>query len=159
MYISGVLVAICAAAAGDPAGVVGSAAASTANETSALYVKRSVSPFSPWSECTATCGVGSKKRIRDILQQPAMGSAKCPHTMGIRNCNIHPCPAAPEVPVSPAAVTAAGGSAPPTMLSAPPALPLVASAVAPAEEAPPVKIVKKHGKKKLPSIDDFKESC
>lgn len=43
-----------------------------------------VSPWSEWSKCTKTCGIGYQERTRTVLTEPAPGGAPCPKVMARR---------------------------------------------------------------------------
>jgi hypothetical protein len=49
-----------------------------------------VSPFSPWSRCTKSCGGGSQLRAR-AETRPFYGGKACPHFEETRACNTHAC--------------------------------------------------------------------
>ena len=54
-----------------------------------------VSEFAPWSACSAPCGGGGKKRVRNVLVQPVTGShhgKQCPHLEETEPCNQQKCP-------------------------------------------------------------------
>ncbi|MFT7818109.1 thrombospondin type-1 domain-containing protein 7B-like [Arapaima gigas] len=53
-----------------------------------------VSQFSPWSDCSRTCGAGLQHRTRAVLAGPVYGGASCPNLTQTRPCeNLPPCPA------------------------------------------------------------------
>lgn len=45
-----------------------------------------VSDWSEWSECTKPCGLGEKKRQRQILNEPKKDGKPCPSLTEIRWC-------------------------------------------------------------------------
>ena len=50
-------------------------------------------PFGDWSECTASCGQGSKVRARTCSQQPINGSEQCEGiAFEFENCTLAECP-------------------------------------------------------------------
>ena len=50
-------------------------------------------PFGDWSECTATCGQGSKVRARACSHQPINGSEQCDgNAFEFENCTMAECP-------------------------------------------------------------------
>jgi hypothetical protein len=51
-----------------------------------------VLPFSSWSDCSTTCGVGAYHRTRDIEITPSAGGAPCPGLVEHRKCSLGPCP-------------------------------------------------------------------
>ena len=51
-----------------------------------------VSPFSPWTACSRTCGEGEQQRKRAVLAQPQGVGHKCPPLAATQKCNVGPCP-------------------------------------------------------------------
>ncbi len=51
-----------------------------------------VSEWSSWTTCDKSCGGGTQKRSRTILQQPANGGAVCPVLAETQQCNTQACP-------------------------------------------------------------------
>lgn len=51
-----------------------------------------VTDWSPWSECSSTCGTGYKTRQRFIAQMPTDNGQNCPPLQEYRECNPQPCP-------------------------------------------------------------------
>ena len=50
-------------------------------------------PFGDWSECTASCGQGSKVRARACSHQPINGSEQCEgNAFEFENCKMAECP-------------------------------------------------------------------
>ncbi|XP_067860093.1 thrombospondin type-1 domain-containing protein 7A-like isoform X1 [Heptranchias perlo] len=49
--------------------------------------------FTPWSECTKSCGVGLQHRIRQILVPPLYGGEPCPNLTEFRTCTFNSCEA------------------------------------------------------------------
>ena len=50
-------------------------------------------PFGDWSECTATCGQGSKVRARACSHQPINGSEQCDgNAFEFETCKMAECP-------------------------------------------------------------------
>ena len=46
-----------------------------------------------WGQCTKTCGGGTQKRTRSVIQQSVFGGIPCPETASETNeCNAKPCP-------------------------------------------------------------------
>jgi len=53
----------------------------------------SMSTWTPWSTCTATCNTGSRQRIRFVLKDAQYGGEPCPVSKEeVASCNDHPCP-------------------------------------------------------------------
>ena len=50
-----------------------------------------VSPFSPWSGCSKTCGGGTQTRLRVVLQHPSR-PLLCPYLSETRVCGARHCP-------------------------------------------------------------------
>nr|XP_015213731.1 PREDICTED: thrombospondin type-1 domain-containing protein 7B isoform X1 [Lepisosteus oculatus]XP_015213732.1 PREDICTED: thrombospondin type-1 domain-containing protein 7B isoform X1 [Lepisosteus oculatus] len=46
-----------------------------------------VSEFSPWSDCSKTCGTGLQHRTRAVLATPVYGGANCPNLTETRTCS------------------------------------------------------------------------
>jgi len=51
-----------------------------------------VSDWSPWTECSASCGGGKAFRYRRVDQQPKAGGLACPILSLWRDCAVAPCP-------------------------------------------------------------------
>jgi hypothetical protein len=51
-----------------------------------------MSPWTTLSQCSATCGKGTKTRTRIALQQPSDGGAPCPAAREAIACDSGPCP-------------------------------------------------------------------
>ena len=50
------------------------------------------SSYGDWSQCSATCGGGTKTAERTIIQQGAHGGKECNGTaLKIEKCNDQPC--------------------------------------------------------------------
>lgn len=49
-------------------------------------------PWGSWGDCTATCSVGIKVRVRTIEVNPAYGGRECESLAGQTTCNAGPCP-------------------------------------------------------------------
>ena len=54
-----------------------------------------VSPWTPWTTCSRTCGDGVQQRKRGVLAEPQGIGHKCPALDETKPCNLKPC-AAPE---------------------------------------------------------------
>ena len=50
-----------------------------------------VSDWSMWSQCSATCGTGSRTKTRTVERQPQYGGRACPSLAEQENCNTQPC--------------------------------------------------------------------
>uniref|UniRef100_A0A914I7F5 Spondin-1 n=1 Tax=Globodera rostochiensis TaxID=31243 RepID=A0A914I7F5_GLORO len=53
-----------------------------------------MSEWSPWSECSVTCGRGKRSRHRSVKSLPQNGGNKCPprdHRVQERHCEMRPC--------------------------------------------------------------------
>ena len=51
--------------------------------------------FTPWSECDASCGIGTQSRTFNIIQPPQFNGSDCDYQNGInytRPCSNRPCP-------------------------------------------------------------------
>ena len=61
-----------------------------------------VGQWTPWSNCSNTCGGGAMQRYRSIYFQPDPGSHlghdNCPPTHEMKQCNRQPCPRTPVAP-------------------------------------------------------------
>jgi hypothetical protein len=51
-----------------------------------------VSDWSPWSDCSGSCGGGIQKQTRTIIQRPENGGKACPELTQSKDCNTHACP-------------------------------------------------------------------
>lgn len=51
-----------------------------------------VGPWSPWTNCSATCGPGQMTRTREMLQPPENGASQCPDLNQTRSCLMPECP-------------------------------------------------------------------
>ena len=56
------------------------------------------SPWSGWTPCTKSCGIGLKARARMVLAQPTHGGLACPTLMENVECNIAACEALAVIP-------------------------------------------------------------
>ena len=52
-----------------------------------------ISPFGPWSACSATCGQGFKHRRRMATGGAAFGGRSCPAVAEVKLCVVRPCTA------------------------------------------------------------------
>lgn len=52
-----------------------------------------VSEFSPWSECSKTCGSGLQHRTRHVVAPPRFGGSGCPNLTEFQVCQSGPCEA------------------------------------------------------------------
>ncbi|XP_029444834.1 thrombospondin type-1 domain-containing protein 7A isoform X2 [Rhinatrema bivittatum] len=50
-----------------------------------------VSEFSPWSECSKTCGNGLQHRTRHIVASAQFGGSACPNLTEFQVCQSYPC--------------------------------------------------------------------
>ena len=50
-----------------------------------------VEDWSSWSECSATCGGGTRTRERKVVQEPENGGAACQDREEEESCNTEPC--------------------------------------------------------------------
>ncbi|XP_032901589.1 thrombospondin type-1 domain-containing protein 7A isoform X1 [Amblyraja radiata] len=50
-----------------------------------------VAEFTPWSECTKSCGVGLQHRLRQILLPPLNGGEPCPKLTEFQTCTFNSC--------------------------------------------------------------------
>lgn len=91
-------------AAGDGAecpALVGSVACGSPNGTCGGPTADCIlSPWSPWSICSASCGPGQQTRTRFVLE-PAQGSGACPARTESRACQVATCPVPVPCAVSP----------------------------------------------------------
>ena len=55
-------------------------------------VNCTVLPWSEWSDCSVTCGVGSESRDRKVLTKPSNGGKECPDLEETRECQQPGCP-------------------------------------------------------------------
>ena len=51
-----------------------------------------VSPWGPWTECSKTCGDGSKNKKRSVTQEKAGTGSECLSLSEQEECNIAVCP-------------------------------------------------------------------
>ena len=51
-----------------------------------------VGDWSEWSDCSATCGGGTKTRGRGVVQEAENGGAVCPALEEEGSCNTDQCP-------------------------------------------------------------------
>jgi len=51
-----------------------------------------VSSFSPWTDCSVTCGGGTQKRGRSVVQLSVNGGTPCPLLAEQRDCSTSSCP-------------------------------------------------------------------
>ena len=51
-----------------------------------------VEDWSSWSDCSATCGGGTKTRGRGVVQEAENGGAACPTLEEEEPCNTDQCP-------------------------------------------------------------------
>ena len=58
---------------------------------SPIPVDCKVSDWSMWSQCSATCGTGSRTKTRTVERQPQYGGRACPSLAEQENCNTQPC--------------------------------------------------------------------
>eukprot|EP01054_Gregarina_sp_Poly1_P007313 Gregarina_sp_Poly_1__7312@NODE_401_length_8884_cov_129_699331_g327_i0_p1_GENE_NODE_401_length_8884_cov_129_699331_g327_i0NODE_401_length_8884_cov_129_699331_g327_i0_p1_ORF_typecomplete_len2342_score300_69TSP_1/PF00090_19/0_00028TSP_1/PF00090_19/6_5e13TSP_1/PF00090_19/3e07TSP_1/PF00090_19/6_6e07TSP_1/PF00090_19/9_3e11TSP_1/PF00090_19/6_7e10TSP_1/PF00090_19/1_8e04TSP_1/PF00090_19/1_8e04Notch/PF00066_17/1_6e03Notch/PF00066_17/1_2e03Notch/PF00066_17/8_1e03Notch/PF00066_17/1_2e04Notch/PF00066_17/3_2e len=56
-----------------------------------------VTEWSEFDECSASCGGGEQKRVRDIIVPAANGGTPCPPLWDIQQCNVEPCSIASDV--------------------------------------------------------------
>jgi len=56
-----------------------------------------VEDWSTWSDCSATCGGGTKTRGRGVVQEAENGGAVCPALEDEKSCNTDQCPVDCEV--------------------------------------------------------------
>jgi len=61
------------------------------------YVGCKVEDWSSWSDCSATCGGGTKTRGRGVVQEAEDGGAVCPALEEEESCNTDQCPVDCEV--------------------------------------------------------------
>ncbi|KAF3833452.1 hypothetical protein F7725_024656 [Dissostichus mawsoni] len=50
-----------------------------------------VSEFSPWTQCSKTCGIGLQNRIRFVLAPPLFGGSACPNLTEFHTCQPGNC--------------------------------------------------------------------
>merc|ERR1719447_2721711 len=62
-----------------------------------IVVDCKVEDWSTWSDCSATCGGGTKTRGRGVLQEAENGGAVCPALEEEEPCNTDQCPIDCEV--------------------------------------------------------------
>ncbi|XP_032223491.1 spondin-1 isoform X2 [Nematostella vectensis] len=53
--------------------------------------KCEVTPWSAWSSCRGSCGVGRKVRTRRIIRQSSLSGMTCPSLVKKRKCKLSPC--------------------------------------------------------------------
>ena len=59
------------------------------------------SGYSVWSECSSTCGAGTRRRTRRVLQEAVNGGEEClGEEVETEDCDLPPCPS-PSSPSSP----------------------------------------------------------
>mmetsp|Transcript_39192 Transcript_39192/g.77092 ORF Transcript_39192/g.77092 Transcript_39192/m.77092 type:complete len:933 (-) Transcript_39192:745-3543(-) len=56
-----------------------------------------VSPFGPWSHCSAECGMGVHYRVRSVVTPPMFGGTACPALQQSADCNAGICDAECEL--------------------------------------------------------------
>jgi len=62
------------------------------NETETAPVNCKVDSWLPWSDCTVTCGNGTKTTTRKVLEKPQHGGEPCPPLEVAESCNTQQCP-------------------------------------------------------------------
>ena len=69
------------------------------NPTGVEYIPNincEVSPWSPWGDCSESCGGGRQTKTRSVTQQPQGNGTPCPTDMeASRECNTQACPTPP----------------------------------------------------------------
>ena len=60
-----------------------------------------VSGWGEWTNCTSSCGGGTRMRNRTVTQQCSCGGTGCPILDETEECNIDPCPPPSSPPLSP----------------------------------------------------------
>jgi len=45
-----------------------------------------VGPWSEWSPCSLSCGIGESVRQREVLREPKRGGRECPQLTGLKWC-------------------------------------------------------------------------
>ena len=61
------------------------------NKFHAGSVDCEVEDWSSWSECSATCGGGTRTRERKVVQEPENGGAACQDREEEESCKTEPC--------------------------------------------------------------------
>jgi len=61
------------------------------NKFLAGSVNCEVEDWSSWSECSTTCGDGTRTRERKVVQEPENGGAACQDREERDSCNTEPC--------------------------------------------------------------------
>ena len=61
------------------------------NKSLAGSVDCEVEDWSSWSECSATCGGGTRTRERKVVQEPENGGAACQDREEEESCKTEPC--------------------------------------------------------------------
>merc|ERR1719318_2037260 len=75
----------------------GHAVAAVVDKSFYCYVDCKVEDWSSWSDCSATCGDGTKTRGRGVVQEAENGGAACPALEEEEPCNTDQCPVDCEV--------------------------------------------------------------
>ena len=64
----------------------------TSHQRFIFSVDCKVSQWNVWDSCSVTCGSGTKKRTRNVAQEPKNGGAMCPDLEETMDCNTDKCP-------------------------------------------------------------------